>query len=303
MEFRKQLCNVLRDLMKQDERICLLDADLSRPNGTFPLYEEFPNRTFNAGIAEANMVGVAAGLAAYGMIPVVVTFTPFATRRVYDQIAVSVAYAKQHVVIIGTDPGITAELNGGTHMSFEDVSIMRAIPTMKIYDAVDAIQLKSMLPQLIYTDGPVYIRMPRKERPDVFSESDTFTLGKANIIKEGKDITILATGTMVYEAKEALKQLEEIGIDAELISINMIKPLDEETILKSIKKTKHVITCENNNVIGGLYEAVCSLTATHMPINVKCIGVKDKFGQVGKYKDLLKAYELTPEDIVKAIKQ
>lgn len=302
MEFRKILCNVLDKLMEQDERICVLDADLSKPNGTAKLYEKYPSRTFNAGIAEANMIGVAAGLKAYGMIPVVVTFTPFATRRVYDQIAVSVAYAKLPIIIIGTDPGITAELNGGTHMSFEDVALMRAIPTMKIYDAVDPRQLESALPKLIYSEQPVYVRMPRKERPDVFEEGYVFE-EKADIVKEGTDASIIATGTMVYEAMQAAKQLELENINVEVISVNMIKPLDEKTILDSVKKTNKVVVCENNNLIGGLYEAICRLLIENHPVKVEGIGVKDQFGQVGKYSDLLKAYNMTPEDIVEAIKK
>ena len=188
MEFRQALRNTLAELMEKDPRICLIDADLAKPNGTYPLYEKFPNRCFNAGISEANMASVAAGLSAYGMIPFIVTFTPFASRRICDQIAVSIAYAKQKVIIVGTDPGITAELNGGTHMSFEDVSVLRAIPTLMIYDATDANQLAQAIPQLLEYDGPVYIRIPRKTRPDVFEEGYKFELGKADIVKEGKDI-------------------------------------------------------------------------------------------------------------------
>ena len=302
MEFRQALRNTLAELMEKDPRICLIDADLAKPNGTFPLYEKFPKRCFNAGISEANMASVAAGLSAYGMIPFIVTFTPFASRRICDQIAVSIAYAKQKVIIVGTDPGITAELNGGTHMSFEDVSVLRAIPTMLIYDAVDANQLAQAIPQLLEHDGPVYVRIPRKTRPDVYNEEYEFKLGKADIVKEGSDISIIATGTMVYEAMIAAKELEEEGINAEVISVNTIKPLDEETILTSVKKTNKAITCENHNIIGGLYSAVAELLCREYPILLKGIGVNDQFGQVGKYDDLLKAYNMTKEDIKKLIK-
>ena len=303
MEFRQALRNTLNDLMEKDPRICLIDADLAKPNGTFPLYEKFPERCFNAGISEANMASVAAGLSAYGMIPFIVTFTPFASRRICDQIAVSIAYAKQKVIIVGTDPGITAELNGGTHMSFEDVSVLRAIPTMLIYDAVDANQLAQAIPQLIEYNGPVYIRMPRKTRPDVFSEGYEFKLGKADIGRTGKDISILATGTMVYEALVAASELAEEGIEAEVVSVNTLKPLDEETILTSIKKTNKVITCENHNIIGGLYSAVAELLCKEYPLAVRGIGVNDEFGQVGTYKELLQAYNMTPEDIKKLVKE
>ena len=302
MEFRQALRNTLNELMEKDPRICVLDADLAKPNGTFPLYEKFKDRCFNAGISEANMASVAAGLSAYGMIPFIVTFTPFASRRICDQIAVSIAYAKQKVIIVGTDPGITAELNGGTHMSFEDVSVLRAIPTMLIYDAVDANQLAQAIPQLIEYDGPVYIRMPRKTRPDVFEEGYEFKLGKADVVKEGKDVTILSTGTMVYESLMAAKELAEEGIDVEVISVNTLKPLDEETILTSVKKTNKVITCENHNVIGGLYSAAAELLCREYPLPMKGIGIKDEFGQVGTYNDLLKAYNMTKEDIKELIK-
>ena len=303
MEFRQALRNTLAELMEKDLRICLIDADLAKPNGTFPLYEKFKNRCFNAGISEANMASVAAGLSAYGMIPFIVTFTPFASRRICDQIAVSIAYAKQKVIIVGTDPGITAELNGGTHMSFEDVSVLRAIPTLMIYDATDANQLAQAIPQLLEYDGPVYIRIPRKTRPDVFEEGYKFELGKADIVKEGKDISIISTGTMVYEALLASKELEKEGISAEVISVNTIKPLDEATILASVKKTNKAITCENHNVIGGLYSAIAELLCREYPIHLKGIGVNDQFGQVGKYDDLLKAYNMTKEDIKELVKK
>ncbi len=302
MEFRQALRNALTELMEKDPRICVIDADLAKPNGTFPLYEKFRDRCFNAGISEANMASVAAGLSAYGMIPFIVTFTPFASRRICDQIAVSIAYAKQKVIIVGTDPGITAELNGGTHMSFEDVSVLRAIPTMLIYDAVDANQLAQAIPQLIEYNGPVYIRMPRKTRPDVFEEGYEFKLGKADIVKTGKDITILATGTMVHESLIAAKELAIEGIDAEVVSVNTLKPLDEETILSSVKKTNKVITCENHNIIGGLYSAVAELLCREYPLPMEGIGIRDEFGQVGTYNDLLKAYNMTKEDIKNLVK-
>lgn len=297
MEFRQALSSKLLELMKKDEKICILDADLAKPNGTSVLYKEFPERCFDVGIAEANMVGIAAGLSAYGYKPIILTFAPFATRRVLDQIAVSVAYAKQNVKIIGTDPGITAEINGGTHMSFEDIACVRSIPTMIVYDAVDDVQLSQAIEQLVEEASPAYIRMPRKNAKKVYEDDYKFKLFKSDVVTEGSDITIVATGTMVAEAKEALNLLKEKGISAELISANTIKPLDEETILASIKKTKHVVTCENHNVIGGLYSAVCELVCKEYPIKVGKIGVMDRFGQVGKYNELLKEYNLTPQDI------
>lgn len=303
MEFRKVLCNELSALMKENEKIVILDADLAKPDGIYPLFLEFPERCFQVGIAESNMAGLCAGLSAYGYIPVMVTFAPFATRRAFDQIAVSIAYAKQRVIIIGTDPGITAELNGGTHMSFEDVAIMRSIPNMVVYDAVDDVQLSQAIKQLININKNVYIRMPRKLRPTVFGEDYKYEYGKADVIKEGNDVTIAATGIMVYEALEAAKILETEGINAEVISVNTIKPIDAETILTSVKKTKCVVTCENNNIKGGLYSAVSELLCSNYPTICAPIGVNDEFGQVGKYSDLLKAYKLTPQDIAQKVKE
>lgn len=302
MEFRQQLATTLDELMAKDEKIVVLDADLSRPNGTNPLYEKYPNRCFNCGIQEQNMVGVAAGLAAYGFKPVVVTFTPFATRRVCDQIAISVAYAKNKITIIGTDPGITAELNGGTHMSMEDVGVIRSIPTMTIYDAVDSNQLGQALEQVINYPGPVYVRMPRKSRPDVFGLEYKFELFKADVVKEGKDVSIIASGTMVREALDAAEMLKNEGVNAEVISVNTIKPLDKKTILESVKKTNKVVTIENHNIVGGLYAAVCELLCAEYPVKVKAIGVHDEFGQVGKYDDLSKYYKMTANDIVETVK-
>lgn len=303
MEFRQKLALTLDELMAKDDKIVILDADLSRPNGTSPLYEKYPDRCINCGIQEQNMVGVAAGLAAYGFKPVVVTFTPFATRRVCDQIAISVAYAKNKITIIGTDPGITAELNGGTHMSMEDIGVIRSIPTMTLYDAVDCNQLGQALEQIINYEGPVYVRMPRKSRPDVFDENYKFTLFKSDVVKEGKDVTIIASGTMVKEAINAAEILKNDGISAEVISLNTIKPLDKNTILTSVKKTNKVVTVENHNVVGGVFAAVAELLSQEYPVRILPIGVQDEFGQVGKYDDLSKYYKMTVDDVVNATKK
>ncbi len=303
MDLRQVFANSLSKLMKENDKICILDADLSKPNGTAPLHKEFPDRCFNVGISEANMAGIAAGLSTYGFKPIILTFTPFATRRICDQVAVSIAYAKQNVIIVGTDPGITAELNGGTHMSFEDIGVMRSIPTMQIYDVVDEVQFEQAIPQLLELEGPVYVRVPRKTRPVVFDENYKFTLGKSDVLVEGEDISIFASGTMVHEAKLAAEMLKEEGINAEVVSVNMIKPLDKETILKSIKKTNSAIVCENHNVYGGVFSAIAELICQEYPVKCSAVGVKDVFGQVGKYDELLKAYEMTKEDIVKKVKE
>lgn len=303
MEFRRAFCEELSKLMKKDERIVVLDADLSSPNGTSPLYKEFPNRCYNVGIAESNMVSIAAGLSSYGMIPFIFTFAPFATRRTCDQIAVSLAYANQRAIIVGTDPGVTAETNGGTHMAFEDISVVRAIPRVMVYDVTDAYQLSQAIPQMVNYDGVIYVRVPRKLYADVYKEGYKFTLGKADVLKEGTDLTIFTSGIMADIALNIVPQLEEIGVNAEIISLNTLKPLDKETILKSVEKTNKAVVIENHSVIGGAYSSVAELLTATRPTLVKAIGVNDEFGQTGKYRELLNAYDLDEKGVFKQIKE
>lgn len=303
MEMRQILAQELEMLMKSNENIVILNADLAKPNGLGGLIQRYPDRVFNVGIAEQNMASVAAGMSSYGLIPFIVTFAPFATRRICDQIAVSICYAKQNVKIIGSDPGITAELNGGTHMSMEDIGVLRSIPEMTIFEPVDNIQLKKALPQIIDKPGPVYIRMLRKTATDIFSEEYEFNLSKASVIRKGNDITIFCSGIMVEEAIKAAKILSEENISAEVINIHTIKPIDKETILQSVKKTRCAVTAENHNIIGGLYSAVCEVLSENCPVPLKPIGVRDKFGQVGKLSDLKEAYKMRAQDIIKAAKE
>ena len=299
-EMRQILYEFLDQKMEEDERIVVIDADLSKSNGTYNLRKKYPNRAFDVGVAEQNMAGIGAGMAAYGFIPFISTFVPFATRRICDQVAVSIAYANRNVKIIGSDPGIAAELNGGTHMSFEDIGVFRSIPNMVIFEPVDVIQLKKALPQIVEYEGPLYIRFIRKCTPTVNYEDYELNLFKGDLIKEGKDITIIASGIMVYEALLACKKLKEKGIDGELINIHTIKPIDRDCIIKSARKTNRVVTCENHNTIGGLRSAVTEVLSESYPVIVKGIGVQDRFGQVGKLPYLKKAYGLEADNIVNA---
>lgn len=301
MEFRQVIYNKLQKLMKENDKIVVLDADLAKPNGTFNLYQEFPDRCYNVGIAESNMMGIAAGLSSYGFIPCVFTFAPFATRRCCDQIAVSLAYAHQRAIIFGTDPGLAAETNGGTHMAFEDISVLRAIPRVLIYDCVDAYQLDKALEQLINYDGVVYVRVPRKTYPQVFSGDYEFTLGKADLLKEGKDLTIFTSGIFTSNVLDISQELLNKGIDAEIIALNTLKPLDKETILKSVRKTKKAVVVENHSIIGGAYSAVAELLSQEEPTKMLPIGINDEFGQTGKYKELLNAYKLDSQSILEKI--
>lgn len=305
MEMRSVLCQELENLMNSDEKIVIIDADLSKANGTFSLREKFPKRALDVGIAEQNMASIAAGLSSCGFKPIILSFTPFVTRRICDQIAVSIAYAKQNVKIIGTDPGLAAELNGGTHMSVEDIGVLRSIPSIVIFEPVDNTQLKQSLPQIINYNGPVYIRLFRKDTPEIFNKVNNykFDLFKGDLIQEGSDITIIASGIMVSEALKASEILSEINIKPEIINIHTIKPIDKEIIIKSAKKTKKVITCENHNILGGLGSAVCEVLSKNCPTPVETIGIKDHFGEVGKLQELKNKFEMTADDIVKAYHQ
>lgn len=301
MEMRQAFAFEIDKYMSQNENIVLLNADLAKPNGLSEISKKYPERCINVGIAEQNMASIAAGMSSYGFIPFIFTFTPFATRRICDQIAISIAYANQNVKIVGTDPGISAEYNGGTHMSVEDIGVLRSIPNMVIFEPVDNIQLRKALPQILNFDKPLYIRMFRKELPDIFSDDYNFDLFKADVIKEGNDITIICSGIMVQEVLEANKKLLDLGIDAEIINAHTIKPIDKDTIIKSAMKTKHVVTAENHNIIGGLGSAVSEVLSQNYPTILRCIGIKDIFGQVGKMPYLKQEYGMDSQSIVSEV--
>lgn len=301
MEMRQILASELEKAMKENEKIVVINADLAKPNGMGNLCKIYPERMLNVGVAEQNMASVAAGMSSYGFIPFICTFTPFATRRICDQIAISICYAKQNVKIIGSDPGISAEYNGGTHMSFEDIGVLRSIPNMVIFEPVDNTQFQSLFPQILDYKGPVYIRMFRKSTPDIFDPDDKFNLFKAKIIKEGTDVSVFCSGIMVQETLEANKILEEKGINAEIINIHTIKPIDEEAVISSAKKTGAVVTVENHNIIGGLRSAVAEVISENYPVPLRSIGVKDSFGEVGKMPYLKEIYNMTASDIVNAV--
>lgn len=301
MEMRELFSNEIEKIMNENDNIVILNADLAKPNGFGNLQKKYPEKVINVGIAEQNMACIAAGMSSYGYIPFICTFTPFASRRICDQIAISICYAKQNVKIIGTDPGISAEYNGGTHMSMEDIGVLRSIPNMVIFEPVDNNQLKNLLPQIIDYKGPVYIRMFRKTTPDIFNEDEKFNLFKSKVIKSGEDVSIFCSGIMVSEVLKANKELEKLGINAEIINVHTIKPLDEETVINSAKKTKAVVTAENHNIIGGLRSAVAETLSENCPVPLRSIGVRDTFGQVGKMPFLKETYNMTSGDIVNAV--
>lgn len=298
MEMRKVLASELEKLMTENENIVLIDTDLSKPNGLAGLRDKFPDRAMDIGIAEQNMASIAAGMSSYGFIPFISTFTPFATRRICDQVAISCAYAKQNVKIIGSDPGISAEFNGGTHMSLEDIGVLRSIPGVVIFEPVDATQLKKALPQIVNYNGVVYIRTFRKEIADVFDENYEFDLFKASKLQAGNDLSIFCSGIMVQETLKANEILKEKGINADIINIHTIKPIDREAVLESARKTGAVLTVENHNLIGGLKSAVAEVLIEELPVPLRAIGVNDVFGQVGKMPYLKEVYKMRAEDIV-----
>ena len=299
MEMRKVLCSELSKAMSKDERIIVINADLAKAAGLSPLVKEFPRRCYNVGIAEQNMASIAAGLSSYGFNPFIFTFTPFASRRMCDQVAVSICYAKQSVKIFGLDPGIVAENNGGTHMSFEDVGIYRSMPSMSIFEPCDEIQLSKSFSYIVDFTGPLYIRLFRKETPKVLDESYKFSPNLSDILKIGNDISIFCSGIMVYESLKAYEILKSKGISCEIINVHTVKPIDKETIINSIKKTRCAVVAENHNKYGGLFSSICEISSEHFPIPIRSVSVNDQFGQVGNLNFLKKCYNLSSEDIVK----
>ncbi len=292
----------LREEMARDEKRVLLDADLAKCIGSTSIYKTFPDRAFDVGIAEANMAGIAAGFSAYGFKPVITSFAPFATRRILDQVMISLAYAKQNCVIVGTDPGICAELNGGTHMPLEDIGALRSIPEITIYEPTDIIELEAVLPEIMAKKGIIYVRLNRKTPPLVYcgKEDTEFALMKADVMKEGKDVSLIASGIMVETALLAAKELEEKGINAEVVCCHTVKPIDKDTIIGSVRKTGAAVTCENHNVIGALGSAVCEAVCEENPVPVIRVGVKEKFGEVGKMPYLREVYDMETSDVVQA---
>ncbi|MCR5664278.1 MAG: transketolase family protein [Oscillospiraceae bacterium] len=302
MEMRAAYAEVMAGLMTADRHVCILDADLAKASGTRALYDRFPEQTFDCGVAEQNMASIAAGLASYGFKPWIESFTPFASRRICDQIAISICYAGSNVKIVGTDPGISAELNGGTHMSMEDVGVLRSIPGLVIFEPVDETQLRAALPVINAYNGPVYVRLFRKETPAVFGEDYRFELFKADTLREGRDLSIFVSGMLTADALRAGELLAAEGLDAEILNVHTIKPIDRESVLASARRTGAVLTVENHNVIGGLRSAVLEALAEER-IPVCAVGVEDRFGEVGKLPYLRETMGLTVEHIVSEAKK
>ncbi len=287
----------LAELGGERPDLVVLDADLAHATTTCVFGDKYPERFFNLGIAEQNMMGVAAGLAISGLTPVASTFSIFGAGRAFEQVRNSICYPHLNVTLALTHNGLTVGEDGGSHQSIEDISLMRSIPGMTVLVPCDAIEMRKALRAAINHPGPVYIRVTRPPAP-YFTEDDApFTIGKANTLREGSDITLIATGLMVYQALLAAEQLKKEGISAAVVNMHTIKPIDREAIIAAAKKTGHLITVEDHSIIGGLGSAVAEVLAENCPARLRRIGLQDCFGQSGTPDALLEHYGLTAPHI------
>lgn len=301
-EMRAAYCEELISLAKNNDKIVNLEADLMRASGTVKFKEEFPERAIDCGIAEANMVGVASGLSNVGFIPFCATFGCFASRRVFDQFFLSSNYAQLSVNLTGTDPGVSAAFNGGTHMPFEDIGLMKNIPNLTIVEPSDATSVKAFTKLHSETTGCSYTRLHRKAMPVIYDDNEVFEYGKAKVLKDGSDVVIFALGAIeVNEALKASDGLKEKGISAAVIDILSIKPIDEQIIIEYSKKTLKVITCENHQTNTGLASIISMILFNNkIMADIKTIGVHEEFGQVGTVDFLLDYYKMSAKYIEEA---
>lgn len=301
-EMRAVYCQTLQELARENDRICILDADLVGSSGVKPFFQEFPDRAVDCGIQENNMIGVAAGLSAAGMIPFAHSFGPFASRRCVDQIFISCAYAKANVRIVGSDPGVTAAYNGGTHMPFEDMGTLMSIPKITLVEPTDSVQLRWLLQTLEKEYGVYYIRLLRKNAVGVFEEGSQFQLGRFARLREGTDAAVVCSGIMVGEALKAAALLEQEGIQIAVLNVFTWKPMDDETLAEYARSCGCVVTAENHNILGGLGSAVANSLSRSCPVPVEMVGVEDEFGEVGTEDFLRRRFDLTAEHIVRAVR-
>lgn len=296
--YREALIQSIIDIAKEDERVVFLDADLSSCIGSTAFQKEFPERFFNCGIAEGNMAAVAAGLASTGLVPYIHSFGCFATRRAYDQLFISVGYTHQTVHVIGSDPGITAQYNGGTHMPFEDIALMRQIPDFILYEPSDDYSLYKLTQEVHKTGKSSYVRTPRKGVVHRYTEEDDIQLGKAMKLREGEDVAIVALGAVMVDASlKAADLLAEKGINATVIDLLSIRPWDKDMIEEEARKTGHMVVCENGRYPGGVGEMIASHLAKVAPTKMDFVNVGERFGEVGNLAYLSEAFGFTGEHI------
>ncbi len=294
--------DALLELGREYSNVVVLDADLAKSTQSYRFKEAFPDRFFDCGVAEQNMMGTAAGLAASGMICYTGSFAIFATGRAFEQIRNTIAYSNLNVKICPTHAGITVGEDGASHQTVEDLALMRVIPNLKVIIPADYYEAKAAAKAAAEIDGPVFIRMGRPKIPTIFDENYEFEFGKVLKLREGKDVTICAVGIMVGVSLEAADELAKEGIGAEVLNIHTLKPLDEKTILESVKKTGSVVTAEEHSIIGGLGGAISELLGKKMPLPIEMVGVKDRFGTSGSIPELLDYFGLSKQDIVVAVK-
>lgn len=292
----------LVELGKEYDNLVVMDADLSGSTKTGMFAKEFPDRFFNMGIAEQNMYGAAAGLALSGKIVCASTFAMFATGRAFEIIRNSIGYTGANVKVCASHAGITVGEDGASHQTFEDIALMRTIPGMTVVNPSDAVATKKLLRQIVEMDGPCYFRIGRAAVPVFYGEDDEITLGKGNLIRDGKDVTVIATGIMVSKAYEAAEALAAKGIDVRVIDIHTIKPIDEEIIIKAATETGAIVTAEEHGIIGGLGDAVAQVVVKNCPCKMAMVGQQDTFGESGKPDQLLAKYHMTAEDIAEAVR-
>ena len=283
--------------------IVVLDADLSKSTKTNDFYKAYPDRFFNMGIAEQNLVGAACGFAATGKIPFASTFAMFATGRAFEIIRNSACYPKLNVKICATHAGITVGEDGGSHQSVEDISLMRSIPNMTVLVPADGVEAEKMIFAAAEYNGPMYVRLGRSAVPTLFDENYNFEIGKGVVLREGDDATIIACGMMVNEALIAADMLKEENINVRVINMSTIKPIDTELIIKAAKETKAIVTAEEHSIIGGLGSAVSEVVSENHPVKVKKVGLNDCFGESGTPGELLEKYGLTAKNIVAKVKE
>ena len=294
---------VLVELGAENENVVVLDADLSGSTKTAGFAGKFPERFFNMGIAEANMIGTAAGLAAAGKIPFASTFAIFAVGRAWEQVRQSVAYPKANVKIVATHSGITVGEDGGSHQSIEDIAIMRAVPNMTVIVPADGVETKLAIRAAAAYKGPVYVRLGRNKVPTIFAADYRFAIGKGCLLRDGSDLTFIGTGLMTAQALAAAELLQQQGISARVLHIATVKPLDEELIIAAASETGAVVTAEEHSIVGGLGGAVAELLSERCPVPLVRVGIRDRFGLSGKAEELLKYFGLMPEHLVEAAKE
>ncbi len=303
MATRAAYGKALVEMGAENPDLVVMDADLSKSTMTAEFSKTYPERFFNMGIAEQNLYGAAAGLALSGKVVCASTFAMFAAGRAFEIIRNSIGYTGANVKVCATHAGITVGEDGASHQTFEDLALMRTIPGMTVVNPSDGVSARKLLKQVVAFEGPAYVRLGRAAVPVFYDENAEIKLGKANVLREGKDVTVIATGIMVSEAMLAASQMAEEGIDVRVIDMHTIKPLDEEMIIKAAKETGRIVTAEEHSVIGGLGSAVAEVLCRNCPARVEMVGQQDTYGESGKPDELKEKYGMTAADIVRAIRE